>query len=150
MRANIVEVPFNLLSIEGDGYHLMIEGKINAKKANFVIDTGASRTVFDQQTILQFVDNPDFQNNERLSTGLGTNEMPSMVIEIERLAFGAAAVENYPAIAINLEHIHSSYAQLGLPEIHGVLGSDLLVHFRAVMIRSTLNKSLTANALTLL
>ena len=133
MRATIVEIPFTLLNIEGDGFHLMIEGKINGKTANFVVDTGASRTVFDQQTILQFVEEPDFQQNERLSTGLGTNEMPSMVLEIEALSFGEATVQDYPAIAIDLTHIHSSYQQLGLPDIHGVLGSDLLVRFRAVI-----------------
>ncbi len=133
MRATIVEVPFTLLNIEGDGFHLMIEGRINGKRANFVVDTGASRTVFDQQTILQFIEEPEFQNNERLSTGLGTNDMPSMVLEIEQLSFGEAIVKNYPAIAIDLTHIHNSYQQLGLPDIHGVLGSDLLVHFRAVI-----------------
>lgn len=133
MRATIVEVPFTLLNIEGDGFHLMIEGKINGKKANFIVDTGASRTVFDQQTILQFVEEPDFQKNERLSTGLGTNEMPTMVLEIEELSFGGAIVQYYPAIAIDLTHIHHSYQQLGLPDIHGVLGSDLLVSFRAVI-----------------
>ncbi|MDA3943732.1 MAG: retropepsin-like aspartic protease [Bacteroidetes bacterium] len=130
---HIVELPFQLISIEGDGYHIMVNGKINGLDARFLVDTGASRTVFDLEGIRQFVPEPDFLENERLSTGLGTNEMPSMVVEIDKLSFGEAIIEYYTAIAIDLQHVHFSYQNLGLPPIDGVLGGDLLVRFRSVI-----------------
>lgn len=129
----IFEIPFQLISIEGDGYHIMLDGSINGLDANFLIDTGASRTVFDLEGIRKFVPEPDFMENERLSTGLGTSEMPSMVVEIEKLGFGALTIENYMVIAIDLKHVHLSYQYLGLPAIDGVLGGDLLKQYSCVI-----------------
>ncbi|MDY0078321.1 MAG: retropepsin-like aspartic protease [Bacteroidales bacterium] len=129
----IFEIPFQLISIEGDGYHILTDGHINGLEAKFLIDTGASRTVFDIEGIRKFVQKPDFMQNERLSTGLGTNEMPSMVVEIESLGFGNLKIEYYPAIAIDLKHVHLSYENLGLPTIDGVLGGDLLARYRCVI-----------------
>ncbi|MCK9450455.1 MAG: retroviral-like aspartic protease family protein [Bacteroidales bacterium] len=129
----IYEIPFQLISIEGDGFHIMIDGQINGQKANFLVDTGASRTVFDLEGIRKFVPEPDFLENERLSTGLGTNEMPSMVVEIEKLGFGDLKIDYYTAIAIDLKHVHFSYESLGLPTIDGVLGGDLLTRYRCVI-----------------
>ena len=129
----IYEIPFQLISIEGDGYHIMIDGQINGQKAIFLIDTGASRTVFDLEGIRKFVPEPDFLENERLSTGLGTNETPSMVVEIENMGFGDLQIQYYMAIAIDLKHVHLSYQSLGLPAIDGVLGGDLLASYRCVI-----------------
>jgi len=129
----IFEIPFQLISIEGDGYHIMIDGHINGKQASFLVDTGASRTVFDLEGIRKFVPEPEFLENERLSTGLGTNEMPSMVVEIDNLGFGNLKIEYYTAIAIDLKHVHLSYQSLGLPAIDGVLGGDLLAQYRCVI-----------------
>lgn len=130
---HIIEIPFQLISIEGDGYHIMVDGHINGQYAKFLVDTGASRTVFDLEGISQFVPEPDFLENERLSTGLGTNKMPSMVVEIENLGFGDLKIEYYTAIAIDLKHVHLSYQSLGLPAIDGVLGGDLLTKYRCVI-----------------
>lgn len=44
----ITTIPLQILPIENDGFHLMIVVKINRKNANLIIDTGASRTVFDE------------------------------------------------------------------------------------------------------
>ncbi|MDY0265233.1 MAG: hypothetical protein RBR12_08640, partial [Sulfurospirillum cavolei] len=64
---------------------------------------------------------------------LGTNEMPSMVVEIENMGFGDLQIQYYMAIAIDLKHVHLSYQSLGLPAIDGVLGGDLLASYRCVI-----------------
>ena len=52
-----IEIPINIISIEGDGFHLIAGGRINDKVARFVVDTGASRTVFDKDRILNYINN---------------------------------------------------------------------------------------------
>ena len=47
----MIEIPINIINIEGDGFHIVTEGHINGKAARFVVDTGASRTVFDKDRI---------------------------------------------------------------------------------------------------
>ena len=59
------EIPFQLLDIEGDGFHIMIQGRINGKEANFLIDMGVSRSVFDFATMSKFIDDPQFQKKRR-------------------------------------------------------------------------------------
>ena len=59
-----IEVPIQLLDIEGDGFHIMVRGTIHGKEASFLIDTGASRSVFDPKTISTFIDNLQFEKKE--------------------------------------------------------------------------------------
>lgn len=130
---NITEIPLQIIHIESDGFHLMIPGKINGKPASFLVDTGASRTVFDLTGLKVYLPEHKFEENEKLSTGLGTNSMPSMITEIESICFGELVIHNYTAIAIDLQHVHQSYQMLGLPEINGVLGGDILSLYRCVI-----------------
>jgi len=129
----ITEIPIQILEIESEGYHMMVQGLINGKPASFLIDTGASRTVFDQEAIKVYLPKPKFEENEKLSTGLGTNSMRSQVTVIKRISFGDLVIKNYMAIVIDLQHVHQSYSMLGLPEINGVLGGDILNSYKAVI-----------------
>jgi len=134
-----ISIPINIIPIENDGFHLMIEIQINRKKANMIIDTGASRTVFDEDLILKYLKNEDkeFEENEKLSTGLGTNSMKSKAIELKSVKFGSLKIKNYQAIVLDLKHVNESYKMLNLPIIHGVLGGDLLNTYKAVIYYKT-------------
>ncbi len=129
----ITEIPFQVISIENDGFHLLTQGTINGKAATFLIDTGASRSVFDENAIKKYLNESRFEDNEKLSTGLGTNTMPTKIVEIEEIGFGELIINNYLAVAIDLGHVTESYSKLGLPEINGVLGSDILYDFSCVI-----------------
>lgn len=129
----IATVPLILIPIEFDGYHVMVQGAINHKPANLLIDTGASRSVFDQDGIRHYLHSVEFENNERLSTGLGTNTMPTMVTTIGSISIGDFEVRNYQAILIDLVHVHQSYQELDLPKIDGVIGGDILLKHKAVI-----------------
>jgi predicted aspartyl protease len=129
----ITEIPFQIISIENDGFHLLTQGTINGKAATFLIDTGASRCVFDEGIIQKFMDETNFEENEKLSTGLGTNTMPTKIVELESMGFGELLIKDYIAVAIDLSHVTESYSNLGLPEINGVLGSDILCEYRCVI-----------------
>ncbi len=126
MKPRSTSLPIQLLPIEQDGFHILIIGRINGKKANFLVDTGASRTVFDDHEVMAFLKEACFEDNEKLSTGLGTSEMPSRVTVIDEIRFGRLKIRNYPSVVINLSNVHNSYEALGLPRIVGVLGGDLL------------------------
>ena len=53
MMRRYFEVPLQVLDIEGEGFHVMVKGLIHGKEASFLIDTGASRSVFDPKTVLE-------------------------------------------------------------------------------------------------
>ncbi|MGL4599059.1 MAG: retropepsin-like aspartic protease [Bacteroidia bacterium] len=128
-----INVPFRLLKIEGNGFHLLLAVKINNKAARMIIDTGASSTVFDKTRIAKLLQGEEVADNEQLSTGLGTNSMLSQRVEIKKLKIGALELKKYPAIVLDLNHVNQTYQQLGLPEVEGVLGSDVFHNYKAVI-----------------
>ena len=128
-----IEVPIQLLDIEGDGFHIMVKGSIHGKEANFLIDTGASRSVFDPNTIATFIDDLVFEKKEGLTAGVGSSDLESSTFVIDQWSIGELEITDYEAVALDLENIHEMYGKLGLPHIDGILGGDVLKRHKAVI-----------------
>lgn len=128
-----IEIPINIINIDGDGFHIVTEGRINGKIARFVVDTGASRTVFDKDRILNYINNPEFAEKEGLSAGIGGTDISSFIFDIYELCFGDLMIQNYQAVAMDLSNINTSYEMIKLPPIDGVFGGDLLKKHNAVI-----------------
>jgi len=111
----------------------MVEGSIHGKEAHFLIDTGASRSVFDPKTISTFIDDLTFEKKEGLTAGVGSSDLESATFQIDVFSLGALEILNYEAVALDLENIHEMYAKLGLPQIDGIIGGDLLKRHKAVI-----------------
>jgi predicted aspartyl protease len=124
-----------LLPIEEDGYHIFIDAVINGATARLLLDTGASRTVFDEERIKVFLtkNNHRFKRFSKLSTGLGTNTMKSHSIILEEFRLGETVFKDYHAVVLNMEHVNQSYQMLGQKQIDGVLGGDLLQKLKVVV-----------------
>ena len=129
----ITTIPIQLLNIEGEGFHLLIESFINGKAARILVDTGASKTVVDKKRINNFVAVPELKLSEQLSTGLGTNTMESHTTIIDQLQIGTLLIKNYRTYIIDISHVNTSYERLKLEPIDGVLGSDIMLQYRAVV-----------------
>lgn len=128
-----MQLPIQLLDIEGEGFHVMIQGRINGKEARFLVDTGASRSVFDPKVITRFIEQPEFVKKEGITAGFGGSDLESSTFIIDSLAFGNIELRHYEAVAIDMEEIHESYRKLGLPTIDGILGGDLLYRLKATL-----------------
>jgi len=128
-----IEVPLQLLDIEGEGFHIMVKGLIHGKEAHFLIDTGASRSVFDPKTISTFIDDLTFEKKEGLTAGVGSSDLESATFKIDAFSIGEVEINDYEAVALDLENIHEMYGKLGLPHIDGILGGDLLKRYKAVI-----------------
>ena len=138
-----IEVPLQLLDIEGEGFHIMVKGTIHGKEANFLIDTGASRSVFDPKTIATFIDDIQFEKKEGMTAGVGSSDLESSTFVIDTFSLGDLEIHDYEAVALDLENIHEMYNKLGLPHIDGILGGDLLRRHRAVVNYKTKKLRLT-------
>ncbi len=96
-----------------------------------MVDTGASRTVFDTHLIRKLENKKKIRKHDQLSSGLGTNTMQSQTLVITRLELGTFSLKNYKAVLLDLSHVNNSYSELGIKPVLGVLGSDLLRKFKA-------------------
>ena len=128
-----IEVPLQLLDIEGEGFHIMLKGSIHGKEARFLIDTGASRSVFDPNTMANFIENLQFEKKEGMTAGVGSSDLESATFIIDTFSIGALEINDYEAVALDLENIHEMYGKLGLPHIDGIIGGDLLKRHKAVI-----------------
>jgi hypothetical protein len=128
-----MQLPIRLLDIEGEGFHVMIKGKINGMEANFLIDTGASRSVFDPKHITKFVEHPLFEKKEGITAGVGGSDLETSTFTIDSLSFGDIEIKNYQAVALDMQNIHETYQKLGLPTIDGIIGGDLLYKLKATL-----------------
>ena len=128
-----IEIPIQLLDIEGEGFHIMVKGLIHGKEADFLIDTGASRSVFDPNTISSFIDDLTFEKKEGMTAGVGSSNLESATFRIDVFSLGDMEILDYEAVALDLENIHEMYGKLGLPHIDGIIGGDLLKRHKAVI-----------------
>ena len=127
-----ISIPINVLKLE-DGYHLLVNIRVNGKPARLLIDTGASKTVFDKTRSARFISSKSFEKHDKLSTGLGTSTMKSHLALIEKISLGKIDIKNYKTVVIDLSHVNIAYGQLKQKPIDGVLGSDILKKYRAVI-----------------
>lgn len=129
----ITQIPLEFIDMKGDGYHLAIQVLVNFVTARFILDTGASRTVFDVNRIDSFMQNAELLPNEQLSTGLGTSDMESNIMMIDSFTIADLHIYDYQTVAIDMSHINQTYEMLEMPLIDGVLGGDILSEFRAII-----------------
>lgn len=128
-----ITLPLIPLIIENDGVHLLIKVKINNKDALMVVDTGASRTVLDKNRVHQFIASNRFKKYSGVSSGLGTNNMESHIVKIKLLEMEGVQFKDLLWVLLDLSHVNESYTHLGLQEIDGVLGGDMLLKCNAVI-----------------
>ncbi len=143
----VILVPLKLISLDQDGCHLMLKARINNRVARLILDTGASKTVFDQHKIRHFLKDEHLRKNEHLSTGLGTNKMVTHVVTLKKFSLGKLTIRDFQMVLLDLKHIGQSYELLGLPAVDGVLGGDLLREFGGVIDYGRMELKLTVSSI---
>lgn len=131
----ILKIPLHVVHLDSDGYHLFFTATINGSPANLLVDTGASKTVFDINRITKFIRKRKkcFESMPQLSSGLGTNTMQVYYTTIKEFGISDLIIKDFPAILLDMTHVNESYVTIGNDPIDGVLGNDLLMEFKAVI-----------------
>lgn len=126
-------VPLELLNLNDDGFHLLVEVVVFGQSFHAVLDTGASKTVFDKETVEKHMKDGDLMASDKLSTGLGTNTMESHTIILPQLKIGKLKLKNFEAAVLDLSTINQAYSTLNLPPVIGVLGGDILHQYNGII-----------------
>ena len=127
-------IPLRLLQLQEQGTHILVEVTLFNTAHLMVLDTGASKTVFDKNQ-LETIHSDQFQleSTDTLSSGLGTNTMQSFLIHIPHLSMQDWTIKNYKAAVLDLSSINYAYEQMNLQPVIGVLGGDILARYGAVI-----------------
>ena len=125
------QLKLKILNVDNQGYHIFVKAKMNGKSANLLLDTGASKTVFDANRIGKFAEQSSMKVNDHKSTGLGTNSMQSHTIVIKKLSLGELQIKNYELFLLDLSHVNETYEKLNYKALDGVIGGDILMQYKA-------------------
>ena len=121
----MIILPLKPHFIDTDGIHLHLDAILNGTPVNFLLDTGASRTVISNK-IAEILDS-GFDNPipHLESFGFGDN-FDSYVAEIPGFEFYGNRIENYQMAIFDFAPLNEMMGRMGFPEIDGMLGGDLL------------------------
>ncbi len=128
-----IEIPIEIIELEENSYHLMIEGAFNEElKGNLIIDTGASKTVFDSSFVSAFVtDIEELEEND--SSGINATITNARTGIIPHIAFSTLKLEHYECLLLDLSHVNQVYQKYTDRQIAGLVGSDFLLKYKAVI-----------------
>ena len=126
-------IKLDIIEIEKHNFHLFIELNIAEKQCRLLLDTGASKTVFDTEKVLRFVKEVKIKANESKSVGLGVSAMETKVVNLKKVQIGKLSIKKMEVAVLSIAHVNTTYQILNIPEIDGVLGSDFLMKYAAVI-----------------
>lgn len=124
-----IGVPLILINLQDDGFHLLVEIVVFGQKLLAVVDTGASRSVFDSTFIKTYLDDID-QSEETQATTLFTTSN-TLQATVPKLKIGRLLLNDYKIVALDLTAVNQAYDGLGHPQIVAIIGSDLLLKYQA-------------------
>jgi len=127
------KINIEIIELEKKNYHLFINIKVNGNDCRLLIDSGASKTVFDAERILRFVKQKKIKANESKSVGLGIVDMETKVVKLKDLKIGKLFIEKMEVAVLPISHVNATYKLLNIQAIDGVLGSDFLMKYNAVV-----------------
>ena len=129
----IITVSLQIIDLQGDGFHPILDVYVFGQQFKLVLDTGASKTAFDKTIILQTNEDALLFSSDKLSTGLGTNTMVSFTAKVDDLYISNFLLPEFEVAVLDLSAINIAYEQLNHPLVLGVLGGDILMKYKAVI-----------------
>ena len=126
-------ISFKIFKVDENGFHLSLSAKINGKKSNLILDTGASRSVFDKKISKLTKNSAEAKPSDKLSTGIGNTKLKSELLEIDEIKIGDLIIKNYETVLIDLSYVNEAYRQSGNKKIEGILGCDILKKYKAMI-----------------
>jgi len=126
-------LPVEVIPFDGDACHLFIKARAENRVVRLLLDTGASKTLLSEEFVKKTLAQHRRSRNMIPSTGLGSNQIESEWMVLSKLSFGKLVIRSFTCAVLNLQHVNDTYTGAGLRPIQGVLGSDLLLRYRAVL-----------------
>lgn len=125
-----ITVPLKAINLQDDGFHLLVEIVVFGEKLLAVVDTGASRSVFDKAFVKQHIEVIETEESQATTLFSTTSTLQATIPEIK---LGRLRIKDYNAIALELEQVNETYESLGHPHIVAILGSDILLKYQATI-----------------
>ena len=133
LKSKSYNINFKLVTLEPDNYHIVLKASIEGRPLNVIIDTGASHSCFDLNFIRYLLPELSMEDNDGLNVGVGTSDFESKLSTIQNLRLGRFLLKQYDIVLLDMSNINEAYKMMHKPLIHGIIGSDFLMKYQAVI-----------------
>ena len=111
--------------------HLLIKGKINGVKGNFILDTGASNSCVGFESIEQF--KLDAQFSETKAAGAGATGIETQLAKNNEIQLGRWKNKKFHLIVFDMSHVNDELRQYKTKPVDGIIGADILLKGKAII-----------------
>mgnify|MGYP006302145585 FL=1 len=128
-----IKIPLQLIELEDENYHLVVASVFEDKSYGYwVLDTGASKTVFDKNLSEKY--SAKGEETDQLHTaGIGEHPIETRIAHLHPFSLGKLNVNRLRVALLDLSHINHYYSGAANMQICGLLGSDFLMKYQAVV-----------------
>jgi len=127
-----ISIPLKLINLQDDGFHLLVEIVVFNETHFAVLDTGASKSVFDKTLIEKHL-SETLQVSEEINAATLFTTTTTIQATIPEIKIGALKIKSYETVAFDLQSVTETYQQFGHPPIIGIIGGDILMQYKAVI-----------------
>ncbi len=127
------KIPVEVIELESENYHLLVASEFGGGKKEFwVIDTGASKSVFDKNCskLIQYVGE---ETEDLHAASMSEKPLSTSLGHLKPFAIGKLKVEQLKVALLDMNHINELYSTVTDRRICGLLGSDFLLKYKAVI-----------------
>ena len=126
-----MQISFDIIELETSTYHPLIRAEFPGLEAHWwVIDTGASKTVFNVALVGCYVADV---GDSVMATGLGKEVVETNSGTIAELKIGGFNFGPYKVALVDFCHINEEYAKFSDKQIVGLIGCDFLYSHKAIL-----------------
>lgn len=126
-----MKIPLQVVELEDDNFHLVAQSVFEDKTTGFwVIDTGASKTVFDKNLEGLYV-SEEAGSDQLHTAGIGEKPVETTIAFLNTFSLGKLKVKNLKVALLDLTHINKLYSKATSKKICGLLGGDFLMKNQA-------------------
>lgn len=130
----MIELPLQIIELEKDNYHLLLEGEFEDATPSFwIIDTGASKSVFDVNMKSYYEILESDNEDDYHSAGINQGMLDTVVGKLFFVKFGPVEIAHQKVALIDLDHINDIYVKYSSCRISGLLGGDILMKYKCVI-----------------
>lgn len=127
----IYKIPIEIIELDDTSFHLFVKGSVNGASCDFIIDTGASKSVFAMNLIGDMLDTTPMMQPDVQSTGISAESMESLHGLIQTFTLGDLIITEMEVVLIDLSSIDQLYKKVCSKSIWGLIGSDFLLKYLA-------------------
>jgi len=126
-----IKIPLQIIELETGNFHLIVQGIFEDKTlVNWVIDTGASKSVFDKNLTDKY-ELLEGETEEIHSAGIGEKPLETKLGKLKTFSLGKLKITNQKLAILDMAHINDLYSKVTNINIGGLIGGDILMKYKA-------------------